>query len=138
MTSIPAPISVTAISIAALLAVSVPAAATGTIGCTGFNGTDTELVLTIATGPVPDVVSVQARAGGAAFSTTAEPGATPVFVAQDYDDGTELRVDLADEAFTALVLSIRIVRVEQKSGPFQIGYLSVEGDRAYGVTCEGP
>ncbi|MEM6666022.1 MAG: hypothetical protein AAF638_06420 [Pseudomonadota bacterium] len=113
-----------------------PAYATGTISCVGVAGADASVDITVSSTIVPDVLALTATIGGETFSTRAGVG-TPIAVAQDLDDGTQLRIEATDDQALERLVSVTVVRAEGKDGPVQAGILTGRISSAP-IVCEGP
>ncbi len=124
-------------SLACGLATGKPAHATQAIGCTDMKS-DSSVEILLGAGPVPNFLSVTIVLGDRRLTTVPGQPGEQVAIAQAYDDGEVVRVDLVDLQAQTRVAAIRIIRADDKAGPFQTGYVQLEGDVAVGITCEGP
>ena len=122
---------------AAFALASVPANATVGIGCTGMT-TDAGVDILFGAGPVPNFLEVTVVAAGQKISTRAQDGFTEANIAQAYDDGEMVRVDLMDVQAERLLAAIRFIRADDKAGPLQIGYVQLPDTAPIAITCEGP
>ena len=75
---------------------------------------------------------------GQKISTRAQDGFTEANIAQAYDDGEMVRVDLMDVQAERLLAAIRFIRADDKAGPLQIGYVQLPDTAPIAITCEGP
>ncbi|MCP5082889.1 MAG: hypothetical protein GY948_14475 [Alphaproteobacteria bacterium] len=114
-----------------------PAQAALSIGCTDMKS-DSSVEILLGAGPVPNFLSVTIALGDRHLTTVPGQPGEQVSIAQAYDDGEVVRVDLVDPQAQNKIAAIRIIRANDKAGPFQIGYVQLEGDVAVGITCEGP
>lgn len=127
----------TAATFAGFVTAGAPALATQSISCAGIE-TPAAVDLLLGAGPVPNILSVGVAVGERVLTTNADQPGEKVTIAQSYDDGEVVRVDLVDDQATRQVAAIRIIRADDKTGPFQIGYVQVDDGVAVGITCEGP
>lgn len=114
-----------------------PAHATGAIEC-GDPSSSTSVNILLGAGPVPNVLSVAIKAGGNRFTTVPGQPGEQLSIAQAYDDGEIVRIDLVDMQAQKRVAAVRILRADGEADPFQIGYVEINGHDPIGVTCEGP
>ncbi len=114
-----------------------PAHATQSIGCTDMKS-DSSVDILFGAGPIPNFLSVTVIVGDRRLTTVPGQPGEQVTIAQAYDDGEVVRVDLIDLQAQNKVAAIRIIRADDEAGPFQIGYVQIEGNVAVGITCEGP
>ncbi len=119
------------------LATADPAHAALSIGCTDMKS-DSSVEILLGAGPVPNFLSVTVVLGDRRLTTVPDQPGEQVRIAQAYDDGEVVRVDLVDPQAQNKVAVIRIIRADDKAGPFQIGYVQIDGNPAVGITCEGP
>lgn len=119
------------------LAIAGPAHATVSISCADMKF-DSGIDIVLGAGPVPNVFSVTVSAGGREFTT--EPGlpGEPVSIAQAFDDGELLRIDLVDDQATRRIAAIRLLRADHDTMPLQLGFLQIENEPPISITCEGP
>lgn len=130
-------VPVFAAALVAGLTLSVPAKATVSIECSGLSSS-AAVSLLLGAGPVPNFIQVSVAVGDRLLTTVAGQPGEQVTVAQAYDDGEIVRVDLVDLQATKQVAAIRILRADDKAGPFQIGYVQVDDDLPVAISCEGP
>ena len=85
-----------AMALAALSAA--PAAATGTIECTGAGGAEASVFLSVGRLPVLAVLGAVIEAEGTVYATDtdANPDAEPIVFGQGFSDGDRLRADFTD------------------------------------------
>lgn len=107
------------------------------IGCTDMKS-DSSVDILLGAGPVPNFLSVTIVLGERRLTTVQDQLGEQVRIAQAYDDGEVVRVDLIDPQAERKVAVIRIIRADSKAGPLQIGYVQIDEGVAVGVTCEGP
>ena len=99
---------------------------------------DSSVDILLGAGPVPNFLSVTIVLGERRLTTVQDQPGEQVRIAQAYDDGEVVRVDLIDPQAERKVAVIRIIRADSKAGPLQIGYVQIDEGVAVGVTCEGP
>lgn len=127
----------TSSAFAVLLAMVGQAHATVSIECTDIKQ-DTGVNLLLGAGPVPSFLSVTIALGDRLITTVPGQPGEQATIAQAYDDGEFVRVDLVDTQAENKVATIRIVRADESTGPFQIGYVQIDEGVAVGITCVGP
>lgn len=114
-----------------------PAHATGTIECTGVDGSDATVFLLIGRVPVLAVLRAEIEAEGTVYATDAPEGADAVAIlfGQGISDADRLRADFTDDNVEEIIISLRTERsFEEKSG-VEAGVLRIVGQGAYAVTC---
>ena len=123
--------------LAGALALAGPAGATGSIEC-GDLGSRARVNILLGAGPVPNVLSVTLAHGDKRYTTVPGQPGEQLSIAQAYDDGELVRIDLVDQQAEKQVAAIRILKADTDTDPFQIGYVQVADGDPIGVTCEGP
>lgn len=121
----------------AITASAAPAWATATIGCSGI-GNDAEVTLTIGAGPVPNLISAVVSVNETLLTTIDGQNGQKASIAQAYDDGEVLRLDLVDEQAENALAAVRIVRADDKSGSASAGVVQIHGLAPAAILCEGP
>ena len=114
-----------------------PAHAALSIGCTDMKS-DSNVDILLGAGPVPNFLSVTIVLGERRLTTVQGQPGEQVRIAQAYDDGEVVRVDLIDLQAEKKVAVIRIIKADSRAAPLQIGYVQIDGGVAVGITCEGP
>ena len=114
-----------------------PAYATGSIECSDPQ-TSTSVNILLGAGPVPNVLSVTIVAGDKRYTTVPGQPGEQLTIAQAYDDGEIVRIDLVDQQAEKRVAAIRIIKADTETDPLQVGYVQVNNGDPVGVTCEGP
>ncbi|MGI9356566.1 MAG: hypothetical protein ACR2PF_15575 [Rhizobiaceae bacterium] len=107
------------------------------IGCADMKS-DSSIDILLGAGPVPNFLSVTIVLGERRLTTVPDQPGEQVRIAQAYDNGEVVRVDLIDPQAEKKMAVIRIIRAESETDPLQIGYVQVEGSVPVGITCEGP
>ncbi|MDZ7602022.1 MAG: hypothetical protein U1A06_11685 [Hoeflea sp.] len=119
------------------LALTGAAHATQSISCSDMKG-DSGVDILLGAGPVPNVLAVSIALGGRLLTTEPTMPGEKMALAQAYDDGEIVRIDLMDEQVTRRVAIIRLVRSAHAEMPLQLGFVEVDGKPPVGVTCLGP
>lgn len=124
--------------IIAFLAITSHAHATSNIGCTGIDA-DADVDILIGAGPVLNALEVTVGLDERVISTYSDTKFEHGNIVQFHANEHELSLDLMDDQAAVLLASVRILRYEDnENGPFQIGYLRVNGAPPVGITCVGP
>jgi hypothetical protein len=123
---------------ATLLATAAPAAATEWIHC----GDAEETVSIGVLAGFFDFLNISAatlRVGTDEWSSspTYGPG-EPVGMAQGFDDGGQLLIDLSDGDNNEILAELRVFKAEEGTEYVQAGVLRVPGRGVWIVSCEGP
>lgn len=113
------------------------AQATGTIDCASANKSDAAVTITIGAGPVRVPVRLDISAGGDSWTTDGGDGRA-VVVLQSFDEGERFSVDLADPQITEVLVRLRLVRAEGRTGEAEAGTLDIAGAGVHPITCIGP
>lgn len=121
----------------AALGFSTPAHATVSITCSDMKF-DSSLEIVLGAGPVPNVFSVALSVGGREFTTGPGHPGDPVDIAQAFDDGEVLRIDLVDPQATTRIAAIRLLYADHDDRPLRIGFVQIEQEPPVGISCEGP
>ena len=124
-------------ALTSVMAIAGPAHATVSISCADMKF-DSSIDIVLGAGPVPNVFSVTTSVGGREFSTAPGLPGEPVSVAQAFEDGEVVRIDLVDDQATRRVAAIRLLRAEHDTMPLQLGFLQIEEEPPIGISCEGP
>ena len=119
------------------LALTGAAQATQSISCSDMKG-DSGIDILLGAGPVPNVLAVSIALGGRQLTTEPTLPGEKMALAQAYDDGEIVRIDLMDDQVTRRVAIIRLVRSAHAEMPLQLGFVEVDGEPPVGVTCLGP
>lgn len=122
------------LALAAALAAG-PAAATGTIAC---SGPDAAVTLGIGTLPVLAVISARIEAGGAIWTLEGAGEGTPVVVGQAARTDGWAVVDFTDPNLTAIVAELRLLRATENHDTVEVGTLRLPGRGVHALVCEGP
>ncbi|MDP2120034.1 MAG: hypothetical protein Q8K28_09035 [Hoeflea sp.] len=117
------------------LALTGAAHATQSISCSDMKG-DSGVDILLGAGPVPNVLAVSIALGGRLLTTEPTMPGEKMALAQAYDDGEIVRIDLMDDQVTRRVAIIRLVR--SADAEMQLGFVEVDGEPPVGVTCLGP
>jgi hypothetical protein len=116
---------------------AVSAQATGTIDCAAADESDAAVTITIGAGPVRVPVRLDISASGDSWTTGGGDGRA-VVVLQSFDDGARFAVDLADPQITEVLVQLRLVRAESRTGAAEAGTLDIAGAGVHPITCVGP
>lgn len=114
-----------------------PAAATGTIECTGADGADASVFMSVGRLPVLAVLGAVIEAEGTVYATdtAANPGAEPIVFGQGFSDGDRLRADFTDPNVEQIVVSVRIERAFEDKAGAEAGIVRVAGLGAWPIVC---
>ena len=126
----------TAVFLFALLVTTTQAYATGGVYCDGTNDKSVGALLTV--GRVPGFAVVRARftAKDQDWDTLGEDGATPIVMVQRAMVGDLIVADFADPNVENIVVSLRVVRVENDVDVAAAGVISIPGVGVWPVACE--
>jgi|GEM_PF-811094 len=128
----------TAFAAAALMLVLAgPAKATQSISCSDMKG-DSGVDILLGAGPVPNVLSVTVTLGERRLGTDPAGEGEIVSIAQAFDDGEILRIDLVDQQATKRMAAIRLILAGHDTNPLRIGTVQIEDEPPVGLSCEGP
>lgn len=119
-----------------ITSLATPALASGSVVCSGSDGTPADVLLTV--GRVPGFVVVDARvhAGGQDFTTRTDQPGMQVTVVQAAQWGDAILVDLADLDALDIVVSLRIMVANDPAGQAAAGVLQAQGVGVWPVICE--
>jgi hypothetical protein len=114
------------------------ASATETVSCSGVGGSDAMIEMNVGSGlPVTFVSWVRVGAGGETWSTLRlDSEAVPVNVYQAFDEPDMLRIDIADEPVSEVVMKIRILRAGEGENIVRAGTLHIVGHSVHAVLCD--
>ncbi|MFW6077371.1 MAG: hypothetical protein ACOC71_06445 [Hyphomicrobiales bacterium] len=118
------------------MAVTSPAAATGTVECQSADGA-ASLMLTIGSLPVLGVVHMEFTAGDSTWST-GDGRDVAISVGQAFRDGERWLIDATDPNIEAVVAEIRLNQAIEGRDMALAGTLRISGVGAYAVSCIGP
>ncbi len=127
-----------AVAIVAASVFSLPAHATGDIGCSGVDGSDATVDLNIGTLPVLQILRATITTGGQVWSTQPGKGETEIIVGQAVATGNMLIADFTDNNIVDIVASLRLFDAEEGGDFVRAGTLRISGHGAHAVSCEGP
>jgi len=119
------------------LALAGPAHATQSISCSDMKG-DSGVDILLGAGPVPNVLAVRVALGERRLSTDPAGEGEIVSIAQAFDDGEILRIDLVDQQATRRMAAIRLILADHDRNPLRIGTVQIEDEPPVGLSCEGP
>lgn len=111
--------------------------ATQSISCSDMKG-DSGVDILLGAGPVPNVLSVAIALGGRRLTTDPAGEGEVVSIAQAFDDGEILRIDLVDLQATRRMAAIRLILAGHDTNPLRIGTVQIEDEPPVGISCEGP
>jgi hypothetical protein len=120
----------------ALIAVTSPASATGTVDCEAADGA-ASLTLTVGSLPVLGVVHMAVTAGDRTWSTGGS-GDDAISVGQAFRDGDRWLIDATDPNIEGVVAEIRLNQAIEEGDMALAGTLKIPGTGAWAVTCIGP
>ncbi|MEM0950250.1 MAG: hypothetical protein AAGK37_22865 [Pseudomonadota bacterium] len=123
------------LAVAALCAAQ-PVFATGGIYCDGALDSSVGAYLTVGSAPGFPVVGARIATADRAWSMIAEDDAEQIEFVQGAITGAFIVADFADENVENIVVSLRLVRVENDTGVASAGVLSLPGVGAWPVVCE--
>jgi len=114
-----------------------PAAATGTVECTGADGADASVFLSVGRLPVLAVLGAVIEAEGTTYATDtdANPDAEPIVFGQGFSDGDRLRADFTDPNIEEILVSVRIERAFEDKAGAEAGIVRVAGRGAWPIVC---
>lgn len=123
---------------ATLFSSTLPAHATGDITCQGVSGSDATVDLNIGTLPVLNILRATITTGGQVWSTQAGKGETEIIVGQAAESGNLLIADFTDPNIVDVIVSLRLLSAEEGGDFVRAGTLTIMGNGAHAVSCEGP
>ena len=123
---------------AAVLFATMAAHATVSISCHGIDDDTVSADIGFGTLPVLNVISAYVTAGGERFSLNPQGGETKIIVgdAAFLDDGLIAR--FTDPNVERVLVELRILSKSEAKSDTSVGILTLPGNAAYGLTCEGP
>ena len=125
------------LAILALAASPLAARAAGGMVCESADGA-TRLSMIVGSLPVLSVVDARLEIDGAVFAMKPEEGATPVSVGQAAFTTGGLVVDFTDPNIEAIVASVRLAAATEGDEAAVGGVVTLPGEAARAVSCEGP
>lgn len=117
---------------------ALPAHATGDISCSGVDGSDATIDLNIGSLPVLQILRATITTGGQVWSTQPGKGETEIIVGQAAATGNMLIADFTDNNIIDIVASLRLFDAEEGGDFVRAGTLTIAGNGAHAVSCEGP
>lgn len=125
------------IAMALALLSGTPAAATGTVECTGADGADASVFLSVGRLPVLAVLGAVIEAEGMIYATdtAANPDAEPIVFGQGFSDGDRLRADFTDPNVEEIIVGVRIERAFEDKAGAEAGILRLTGMGAWPIVC---
>lgn len=110
--------------------------ATSGIFCTGTSEPDVSAFLAVGSVAGFGVFSAEFDTPDGAWSTQAEEEAQKIEMVQGASEGVLVIADFADANFEEIIISLRLIRVENDMGVVGAGVLSLPGGNAWPVQCD--
>ncbi|MEM6381906.1 MAG: hypothetical protein AAF739_04465 [Pseudomonadota bacterium] len=126
---------VSALALTAVLSLPSPSLATSSLVCTGADGSDVEVLLTLGSLPVLAIVNGRISTPTGNYALTPSGDEIEIIVGQAFGDATGRRADFTDPNVQQVLVSIRTARGEGDKQVAEAGVLIVEQTEVYPIVC---